>query len=174
MILAERAARVEAEAVAARARAVNTSTEALIVHLKLEIEKLRRQLYGNRSERKERLLDQMELQLEELEAAQALGPVHPLPRGRPNLPHEQCRRTGPSRLRLGAQILAVRRLRARRGPRRRRGHAVVTAKLNDVDPLAWLADVLARIAAHPAHRLDEFLPWNWSADARSVAPPQAA
>ena len=69
MILAERAARVEAEAVAARARAVNTSTEALIVHLKLEIEKLRRQLYGNRSERKERLLDQMELQLEELEAA---------------------------------------------------------------------------------------------------------
>ena len=69
MILAERAARVEAEAVAARARAVNTSTEALIAHLKLEIEKLRRQLYGNRSERKERLLDQMELQLEELEAA---------------------------------------------------------------------------------------------------------
>ena len=44
MILAERAARVEADAVAARAQAVNASTEALIAHLKLEIEKLRRAL----------------------------------------------------------------------------------------------------------------------------------
>ena len=69
MILVERAARVEAEAVAARAQAVNTSTEALIAHLKLEIEKLRRALYGSRSERKARLLEQMELQLEDLEAA---------------------------------------------------------------------------------------------------------
>ena len=42
--------------------------EALIAHLKLEIEKLRRELYGTRSERKARLLEQMELQLEELEA----------------------------------------------------------------------------------------------------------
>src|SRR3974390_1413817 len=69
MILAERSARVEAEAVAARAQAVNTGTEALIAHLKLEIEKLRRALYGNCSERKARLLEQMELQLEDLEAA---------------------------------------------------------------------------------------------------------
>jgi len=38
---------------------------------------------------------------------------------------------------------------------------IVTAKMNRVDPQAWLADVLARIAAHPAHRLDELLPWNW-------------
>ena len=69
MIIAERAARMEAEATAARAQAVNTSTEALITHLKLEIEKLMRALYGHRSERKNRLLEQMELQLEELEAA---------------------------------------------------------------------------------------------------------
>src|SRR5882724_11771471 len=69
MIIAERAARVEAEAVAARAQALNTSTEVLIAHLKLEIEKLRRALYGSRSERKARLLEQMELALEELEAA---------------------------------------------------------------------------------------------------------
>jgi transposase len=48
---------------------VNTSTDALIAHLKLEIEKLRRALYGNGSERKARLLEQMELQLEELETA---------------------------------------------------------------------------------------------------------
>lgn len=68
LILAERAARLEAEAVAATAQADLSSTEALISYLKLEIEKLRRQLYGTRSERKARLLEQMELQLEELEA----------------------------------------------------------------------------------------------------------
>jgi transposase len=39
---------------------------------------------------------------------------------------------------------------------------IMTAKLNGIDPQAWLADVLARIAAHPSHRLDELLPWNWS------------
>ena len=38
---------------------------------------------------------------------------------------------------------------------------IVTAKMNDVDPKAWLADVLARIADHPARRLEELLPWNW-------------
>jgi transposase len=42
---------------------------------------------------------------------------------------------------------------------------IVTAKMNDIDPQAWLADVLARIAAHPASRLDDLLPWRW------VAPP---
>src|SRR3974390_919406 len=65
MILAERAARFEAEAKLASARA----EAALIAYYKLEIEKLRRQLYGTRSERKARLLEQMELALEELEAA---------------------------------------------------------------------------------------------------------
>src|SRR5437879_10640244 len=64
MILAERAARLEAEAKLANARA----EAALITYYKLEIEKLRRQLYGTRSERKARLLEQMELELEELEA----------------------------------------------------------------------------------------------------------
>jgi transposase len=38
---------------------------------------------------------------------------------------------------------------------------IVTAKLNDVDPRAWLADVLARIADHPASRVHELLPWHW-------------
>ena len=38
---------------------------------------------------------------------------------------------------------------------------IVTAKMNDVDPQAWLADVLARIAEHPSQRLHELLPWNW-------------
>jgi transposase len=83
LIMAERAARVKAEARAtaacserdeARAEAANaqadlSSQEALIAHLKLAIEKLRRAIYGSRSERRVRLLDQLELQLEELEAA---------------------------------------------------------------------------------------------------------
>ena len=37
-----------------------------------------------------------------------------------------------------------------------------TARLNDVDPQAWLADVLGRIAETPQSRLDELLPWNWA------------
>jgi transposase len=45
---------------------------------------------------------------------------------------------------------------------------IVTAKLNGVDPRAWLADVLGRIANHPASRLSELLPWNW-AKARELA-----
>lgn len=88
MIMEERKARLAAQAAA-------SSTEAMVQHLKLMIEKLRRELYGSRSERTARLLDQMELQLEELEAKatedeiaveslarQALLPV-PAPRRHP-------------------------------------------------------------------------------------------
>jgi transposase len=46
---------------------------------------------------------------------------------------------------------------------------IVTAKMNSVDPQAWLADVLARIATHPVHRLDELLPWNWKQKASAMA-----
>ena len=42
---------------------------------------------------------------------------------------------------------------------------IATAKLNNVDPQAWLADVLRRIADHPARRLNELLPWNWNTPA---------
>ena len=38
---------------------------------------------------------------------------------------------------------------------------IVTAKMNDINPQAWLADVLRRIADHPASRLHELLPWHW-------------
>ena len=38
---------------------------------------------------------------------------------------------------------------------------IATAKLNGVDPQAWLADVLRRIADYPASRLHELLPWHW-------------
>ena len=83
LLAAERVARIDAEtkaasaeAAAARAAANVSSAEALIAHLKLAIEKMRRELYGSRSERGRKLvesqvLDQMELELEDLEAAAA-------------------------------------------------------------------------------------------------------
>ena len=48
---------------------------------------------------------------------------------------------------------------------------IETAKLNDVDPQAWLTDVLARLQDHPAKRIDELLPWNWNPaqEARAAA-----
>jgi hypothetical protein len=39
---------------------------------------------------------------------------------------------------------------------------IATAKLNDINPQAWLADVLGRIADHPVQRLCELLPWHWN------------
>jgi transposase len=46
---------------------------------------------------------------------------------------------------------------------------IITARMNGVDPQAWLADTLSRIATHPAHRLDELLPWNWTPTITAVA-----
>ena len=75
LILAERIARLKSEERAARAaadlihaQATASSADTLIARLSLEIEKLRRTLYGARSERKERLINQLEMQLEDAEA----------------------------------------------------------------------------------------------------------
>ena len=46
---------------------------------------------------------------------------------------------------------------------------IATAKLNDIDPQAWLADVLARTLDHPAKRIADLLPWNWHAEHRAAA-----
>src|SRR5207253_10099065 len=46
---------------------------------------------------------------------------------------------------------------------------IATAKLNGIDPQAWLDDVLRRIADHPASRLDQLLPWHWKARAEQAA-----
>jgi transposase len=43
-----------------------------------------------------------------------------------------------------------------------------TAKLNDVDPQAWLADTLERIASHPIRHLHELLPWHWQPSTRTA------
>jgi hypothetical protein len=77
LLAAERMARIDAEAKAANAEAAAaravanvSSAEALITYLKLAIEKMRRE-HGSHSERGRKLLDQMELELEDLEATAA-------------------------------------------------------------------------------------------------------
>jgi hypothetical protein len=40
---------------------------------------------------------------------------------------------------------------------------IETAKLNGIDPQAWLTDVLGRITEHKINQIDELLPWNWAA-----------
>ncbi len=71
LLVTERTARFEAEAKAAFATAQVSGAEAVIAHLKLAIEKMRRELFGSRSERGHKLLDQMEFELEDLEATAA-------------------------------------------------------------------------------------------------------
>ena len=46
---------------------------------------------------------------------------------------------------------------------------IATAELNDVDPQAWLADVLVRLPDYPARRIGDLLPWNWYAERRAAA-----
>jgi transposase len=50
---------------------------------------------------------------------------------------------------------------------------IATAKLNDVDRQAWLADVLAKVLDYPAKRVGDLLPWNWHAE-RRAAPDMAS
>jgi hypothetical protein len=46
---------------------------------------------------------------------------------------------------------------------------IQTARLNDVDPHVWLAEVLARINDHNIQKLDQLLPWNWKNERAKVA-----
>ena len=45
---------------------------------------------------------------------------------------------------------------------------IITAKMNDIDPQAWLADVLKRLPDMPVSRVRELLPWNWKTAAANV------
>jgi transposase len=46
---------------------------------------------------------------------------------------------------------------------------IETAKLNGLDPQAYLRDVLARLPDHPAKRVAELLPWNWKPEPANLA-----
>jgi hypothetical protein len=196
-LASERRARREAEAQA-------SASQALVAHLKLLIAKLRREQYGQSSERGRKLIDQLELQFEELEAEAAESAIaaEPMPTGtvvgsfirrRPvwaplpaHLPRERvvipapcsCPAYGGKLAKLGEDITETLEVVPRqwkviqkawlfagsdRGGERAAAMftLIETAELNDVDPQAWLADVLRRINDHPASRLTELLPWNW-------------
>jgi transposase len=71
LVLAREMELAQAQADLVQSRARETSAEAMIAHLRLAIEKMRRELFGQRSERGARLLEQMELELEDLEATAA-------------------------------------------------------------------------------------------------------
>ena len=51
---------------------------------------------------------------------------------------------------------------------------IETAKLNGLNPQRYLADVLTRIADHPARRIAELLPWNWQPPDAPALPPEPA
>ena len=149
---------LEAALAASQARAAEakvSDAQAQIAALTLMIEKLRRVLYGRRSERSERLLGQLELELDELTASATEDDL--------------TAETAPGRttqVTRGSSAAGS----DRGGERAAAMYTLIgTAKLNDVDPQAWLADVLGRIAALPHARVHELLPWNWKA-ARDQTP----
>ena len=47
-------------------------------------------------------------------------------------------------------------------PQKPKPEEIETAKLNGVDPQAWLTDVLGRIADHKITKLDELMPWSYA------------
>uniref|UniRef100_UPI00135F8A00 IS66 family transposase n=1 Tax=Escherichia coli TaxID=562 RepID=UPI00135F8A00 len=47
---------------------------------------------------------------------------------------------------------------------------IETAKLNNIEPQAYIGDVMGKIASGwPASRWDELMPWNWTADSAPVS-----
>jgi hypothetical protein len=100
---------------------------------------------------------------------QLLGRPRPLPRRRAIVHDQQRRRTRASLQRCRAPHWTF----AGSDAGGRRAAAlytlIETAKLNDVDPQAWPADVLTRLQDHPAKRLAELLPWNWRTDRAILA-----
>jgi transposase len=51
---------------------------------------------------------------------------------------------------------------------------IETAKLNGIDPQAWLTDMLGRIAEHKINKIHEFLPWTWGASQADATSTQKA
>ena len=85
---------------------------------------------------------------------------------------EQCGGTSAARPGLGPKIRMALPAGSERGAERAAimYTLIQTAKLNEIDPQAWLADTLSKIAETPQTRLGNLLPWNWMSDRRSRAP----
>lgn len=95
--------------------------------------------------------------------ARALGRLRPLHRRRQNLPQQQRGRKSAAWHCFGKAQLDLRRFPARANRAAVMLTLITTCRLNDVDPKAWFADVLARITDLPVSRLHELLPWKWNA-----------
>ena len=94
--------------------------------------------------------------------------AHPVHRGRADLPEQQRRRAGAARRGRRPQNWTF--AGSDRGGERAAAiyTLIETAKLNGVDPQAWLADVLARLPDIPPSGSTDLLPWNWKA-ARDIS-----
>ena len=92
-----------------------------------------------------------------------------IPQRRSDLPDQQCRRTALRGFALGRKSWLF--AGSDRGADRAAFMAtlIMTAKLNDIDPQAWLADVLARIADTPVTKLAELLSWQWRPETAIIA-----
>ena len=94
--------------------------------------------------------------------APPLGRLHPLPARWPCLSVEQRGRAGAARHQPSAESHGSSLVRIAAATRAAFMYTLIaTAKLNDIDPQAWLADVLARIAEPARLAARELLPWNW-------------
>jgi len=83
---------------------------------------------------------------------------------------KQCRRTGDTRHCSWPPQLDLRSGSDAGGHRAAAVYSLVeTCKLNNVDPQAWLADVLARLPDYPANKIADLLPWNWQAARLAIA-----
>ena len=140
-----------------------------IEKLRLEIARLKRMQFGRSSEKLQTQIEQLELIVEDLEQEQAStapeAPVQakaarqqpvrrPLPEHLPretvrHEPEAGCPECGGNLKAIGERAAAIYSL-------------LGTAKLNGLDPEAYLRTVLERIADHPINRIEELLPWRLS------------
>ena len=158
----------------AEARAKLLRRDLLIETMRVQLARLRRMQFGASSEKLNAEIAQLELALEELEAAAApvaqTSSVPPKPdrpasvRALPaHLPREDVVAEPPSRTCTCPDCGGA--LRKLGGERAAAIYTVIeTCKMNGVEPQAYIADIIAKIAADwPASRWDELMPWNWQA-----------
>jgi hypothetical protein len=136
-------------------QAALASRAAEVEHLKLLIAKLRRMQFGRKSEKLDHQIEQLDLRLEELEADEGAAPVEIVERALRGVAIGRRNYLFAGADSGGERAAAIYSL-------------VGTAKLNGIDPEAYLRYVLARIADHASNRIDELTPWVVAAQLRTA------